>query len=494
VSLRRPQRRRPVASQPALGGQSPLRLPAHGFVVLYAVLLLCIPSQLIFRPLGAPGTPANMLGMCALAWWVAATIGGLNPVKRFTPTRITVAVLTGAVLGSYASGMLQGWYAPPDVRQATDEFWTLVPPSVGETTGVMISAADRGLLAFAGWMGIVLMTAEGLRSWRDLELVVEWLVWLGAFVAAIGILQFTTGVNIASFFTIPGLSANSDFGAVDSRSVLLRVSATAVHPIEYGVVLGGLLPLAAHRMIHRWGRPLAAVPTIVLFVGCFMSVSRSAVLVVGVAFIVLLLGWPARRRLNALLLMPFAVVGLRLAIPGLVGTLIALFTNLANDPSISGRTSDYGIVFGVMEDNLLFGRGLFTFVPRYYRIVDNQYLMFGLELGIVGLVAALLLLGTGFFQALAARKRALEPSSRDVSLVFAASLLGVAVSFVTFDALSYPMASGLTMLLVGLAGACWRLTTLDDPASPYHPHEHRTAVARSRSHAALPERAREVAS
>ncbi len=192
-------------------------------------------------------------------------------------------------------------------------------------------------------MGIVLITAEGLRSWRDIELVGEWLVWLGAFVATIGIVQFTTGLNIAAFFDIPGLSANSDFGGVDSRSVLNRVSATAVHPIEYGVVLGGLLPLAVHRMIRRWSRPLAPCPAVVIFVGCFMSVSRSAVLVGRVAFVVLLLGWPARWRLNALLLTPFAVVGLRLAVPGLVGTLISLFKNLGNDPSISGRTSDYGV-------------------------------------------------------------------------------------------------------------------------------------------------------
>ncbi|QSR32552.1 hypothetical protein CFI00_19055 [Nocardioides sp. S5] len=470
-----------------------MRLPACGFVALYAVLLLCIPSQLVFRPLGAPGTPANMLGMCALAWWLAATIGGLNPVKRFTPTRIAVGLLAATVLASYASGMVQGWYAPPDVRQATDEFWTLVPPSVGETTGVMISAADRGLLSFAGWMGIVLMTAEGLRSWRDVELVVEWLVWLGAFVGAIGILQFTTGLNIASFFTIPGLSANSDFGGVDSRSVLNRVSATAVHPIEYGVVLGGLLPLAAHRMIHRWGRPLAALPALVIFVGCFMSVSRSAVLVVGVAFIVLLVGWPARWRINALLTMPFAIVGLRLAIPGLVGTLISLFKNLANDPSISGRTSDYGVVFGVMADNPLLGRGLFTFVPRYYRIVDNQYLMFAVELGVIGLVAVLLFLGGAFFQAVAARRRALQTSSQYLSLAVSASLLGIMVSFVTFDALAYPMASGLTMTLVGLAGACWRLSTVEDPDSPYRPHDLRTAGDRPGLRSMSPVHARGVA-
>lgn len=450
--------------------------------MLYAVCLLCIPSQLIFRPLGAPGTPANMLGMVALAWWVAATLGGLNPVKRFTPTRIAVMLLSCAVLASYVSGMLRGWYAPPDVRQETDEFWTLVPPSVLETTSAMVSAADRGLLSFAAWMGIVLLTAEGLRSWRDVELVVEWIVWLGAFVGAIGIIQFATGLNIASFFTIPGLSANADFGGVVSRSVLNRVSATAVHPIEYGVVLAGILPLALHRMIRLWGRPLASVPALLVFVGCFMSVSRSAVVVVAVAFIVLLTGWPRPWRVRALLLTPVAVVALRVGVPGLVGTLISLFKNLYNDPSISGRTSDYAVVFDVMDDNVLFGRGLFTFVPRYYRIVDNQYLMFGVELGLLGLLAALVFLITAIFQARSAHKHAVDPVARHLGLALCAALSGVSLSFATFDALGFAMAAGMTMLLTGLAGACWRLAMLENGRSPYRPHEHRKHVVRPVAH------------
>lgn len=479
--VRRTREQRHVPdSVPPPTGPSPLRLPACGFVVFYAALLLCIPSQLIFQPLGAPGTPANLLGLCALVWWAAATIGGLNPVKRFTPTRIVVSLLATAVLASYLAGMLQGWYAPPDVRQDTDEFWTLVPPTVSETTGAMITAADRGLLSFAAWMGIVLIVSEGLRSWRDLEMVVEWLVWLGTAVAAIGILQFATGLNLAAFFTIPGLSANSDFGAVASRSVLNRVSATAVHPIEYGVVLAGLLPLAVHRMIRCWGRPLASLPAIVIFVGCFMSVSRSAVLVVLAAFIVLLVGWPPRRRLHALMVMPFAVVGLRVAVPGLVGTLVSLFKNVVNDPSVSGRTNDYSVVLGVMGDSPWFGRGLFTFVPRYYRIVDNQYLMFGVELGIVGLLAAALFLVVAFSQAHAAHRRARDALSRDVSLALSASIAGVLVSFVTFDAMGFPMAAGVVMLLVGLAGASWRLAALEDPASPYRPHDHRVVAGTGR--------------
>ncbi len=83
--------------------------------------------------------------------------------------------------------------------------------------------------------------------------------------------------------------------------------------------------------------------------------------------------------------MPVAVVGLRLAIPGLVGTLYSLFSNLQNDPSVSGRTSDYAVVLGLFDQHAILGRGLFTFVPRYYRILDNQYLMILVELGVVGL-------------------------------------------------------------------------------------------------------------
>ena len=44
------------------------------------------------------------------------------------------------------------------------------------------------------------------------------------------------------------------------------------------------------------------------------------------------------------------------------------------------------------------------------------------------------------------------------------------MSFATFDALGFPMAAGLVMLLLGLSGAVWRLTAMEDPESPYSPH------------------------
>lgn len=450
----------------SLGKPHAPTLPAIAFLIVYAVLLLCVPSQLIFAPLGAPGTPANMWGIFGLLWWVCATLGGLNPVRGITPTRVAAAALTAAVLASYANGMADGWYAPPSVRQSTDELWTLVSQSVPEVTAAMVKAADRGLLSFAGWMGVVLVAAEGLRSWRDVERLVDWLTWLGAFVATLGIIQFFTGLDIAGLFVIPGLTPNADFGGVVSRSVLNRVSSTAVHPIEFGVVLAGLFPLALHRTLRPGRSRRNLVPTVLIFTGAFMSVSRSAVLALFVIFIVLFLGWPARRRIRALQLAPLAIVALRVGIPGLVGTIVALFTNLNNDPSVSGRTQDYGVVFAVYGEHPLLGRGLFTFVPRYYRILDNQYLTSLIELGAIGLAILVVFLGTGYFCARSAFHHARTVQSRHLGLVLSASMLGQTLSMFTFDEWGFPMAAGLTFLTGGIAGAVWRLAYQEDPNRP----------------------------
>lgn len=444
----------------ALAWPTPRRSPrlAVGFLIGYAVLLVCVPSQLVVGPLGAPGTPANLWALGGLVVWCCATLAGLNPVRGATPTRVAVALLTAAVLAAYANGTASGWYAPPNVRQATDELWTLVPASVTEITETMVTAADRGLLSFGGWMAVVLIASEGLRSWDDLELVVGWLAGLAALLAGLGLVQFVLGVDVASWIRIPGLTANSDFGGVLSRSVLNRVSGTAVHPIEFGTVLACLFPLALHHTVHRWGHRGALLPAGLVLVGSTLSVSRSAVLVLAVTFVVLLLGWPARWRLQALLLLPVVVVGLRLAIPGLVGTLISLFRNVGNDPSVSGRTDDYGVVFDLYGEHPWLGRGLFTFVPRHYRILDDQYLMVLLELGAVGLVATFVFILTASANGRCARRWAPTARSRHLGLALSASVLGSAAGMVTFDAWGFPMAAGTSFLVAGLAGAAAQLT------------------------------------
>jgi hypothetical protein len=448
-------------------------MPAVMVVCVYVALLLGIPSVLIFRPLGSPGTPANMLGMVALTWWACATIGGQNPVRGLNPIRISAALIACAVLLAYANGTGSGWFAPPAVRSGIDN-WTLLAPTVDEVTAVVSKAADRGLLSVVGWLGILLLASEGMRSWRDIDTVVNWISALGSFMAGLGIIQFFTGLDIAGLYVIPGLSPNSDFGAVASRSVLNRVASTAAHPIEYGVVLAAIFPIVLHRTIFRWGERWALTPTFLIGLGMFLSVSRGAVVAMLAALLVLLIGWPARWKLRALAIMPFAIVGLRLAIPGLVGTLLSFFVNADKDPSVEGRTQDYAAVHLLWHEHLWFGRGLFTFVPQYFRILDNEYLLLLVELGAIGLGMFVVALLIGYFCARATHHHAPDPRSRNIGLSISAGLFGLLVAHATFDGLGFPMAAGITFLLTGLGGATWRLTregAVPEPEPEHEPHE-----------------------
>jgi polysaccharide biosynthesis protein PslJ len=446
--------RRLTAGDPTRPGRN----LAVGFLVVYAVLLLLIPAQLVFRPLGAPGTPANLWAIGGLIWWCCLAVA---PAAATTPIRVAGGLLAVSILASYANGMMSGWYAPPGVHQTFDDVVSLIPLTVDQVNALMLRAADRGLMTAAGWLGVLFVAAEGLRSWRDLETIGAWLSWLGAMVAAIGMVQYFTGVNIVQYLTIPGLSPNTEVGAVDGRSVLFRVSGTAVHPIEFGVVMACLFGLALHRTMYVRGRWWTHVPTALIFTAAFLAVSRSAMLCLIIVGLVLFAGWPARWRLRALLLTPLAVVGLRAAFPGLVGTLIALFTNVGNDPSVQGRTDDYAVVFDLTGDHPWLGRGVYTFLPQTYRVLDNQWLGILLELGLLGVLVVVGTITTSFLCARSAFRHARDERSRNLGLVLSAAILASAVAMLTYDSWAYRMQSGLAFLTMGLAGAAWRLARED---------------------------------
>lgn len=448
-----PRALRPRVKAPALIVTPRLfELSAARFVVVYVVLLLCIPSQLVFGPLGAVGTPANMWALMGLATWIILALQGRLPRSGVTPVRLGIACAATAVVISYAAGFAAGRYAPADVRQSSDELWTLLPVTGDELTTKLGSAADRGLIAFAAFAGIALIASDGLRTRRDLDLVVTWLCRAGAFVATLGIVQYYTGFDIASLYRIPGLTANQEIGQEASRSILRRVSATAVHPIEFGVMMGVLFWFAVHRALML-RRTSAWVVVGIIGLGIPMSVSRSAIVTAAVAGIVILAGWPPRRRWNALILLPFVAVVVRLMAPGLVGTIRSFFLNLGNDPSVSGRTADYAVGMRLLDDHILFGRGLFTLVPRYYRIFDNQLLVGLIEVGLIGAALISIVFIAAFLDGLSARRRLRHPVDRSLALTISGCVAGILISYATFDALAFPMVGGLTFLLIGLAGA-----------------------------------------
>ncbi|MCC2594614.1 O-antigen ligase family protein [Tessaracoccus sp. OS52] len=429
-------------------------LPAYGFAIIYVIALLCIPTRLIVGPLGAPGTPANLFAIAGLLWWLCAALAGLVQVRGLTPLRVAFGCFVALVLVSYAWGHFQGWSQPADIHQSSDRLWQ--EANVRQVTETITSASDRGLLALAGFAGILLITSEGVRSWRELDRVVAWLVRAATIVAAMGILQYFTGLNVASLIRIPGLQGLTDFGNALSRSDLNRIVATSAHPIELGVMMASVLPLALHRSLHS-EKISGWLPTALIGVSALMSVSRSAIVVTGIALLILIVGWPWRWRLYALLAAPvLALVG-RAVLPGLLGTVRSLFTGLEGDPSIQGRTDDYPLVVRSVGESPLFGQGLFTWVPMVFRTIDNQLLVLLLEIGVVGTVSFGVLVLTAVFLAWTPWRRGCSYEVKHLGTAISASVAGIVTSFATFDALAFRQVAGLTFFYMGLAGSVWWL-------------------------------------
>lgn len=450
----------PPVLQPALPGmadapsldRSGLRLPAESFMALYAGMLFILPSTLVVGAIGAAGSPANLIAISGLLAWTAMTLRGWNP-GRWTPVRIAFALFALAILASYVAGHVAGWYQPADIHQRTDRAWMMV--DIPELTEKLTNGADRGLLTLAGWAGILLLTADGVRDWRGLERLAQWVVRFAAVVAGLAILQYFTGLNIAAAVRIPGLQTVTE-QATFARSDLNRVVATAGHPIELGVVMAALLPLAVHRGIHSIRRR-EWIPAGMLALVVLMSISRSAIVVAAGAMFILFLGWPWRWRLALLAVVPFGAVAARAAFPGLLGTLRALFVHLGDDPSIAGRTDDYAIVARSFAENPLLGQGFYTWIPMYFRTLDNQVLVMLLEIGIVGTAAFLGLIVSAILSAVVVRRRVADARSRHLTLAIAAGVFGISLSYITFDTLGFRQAAGMAFLLIGMAGAAWRI-------------------------------------
>ena len=135
-----------------------------------------------------------------------------------------------------------------------------------------------------------------------------------------------------------------------------------------------------------------------------MSVSRTGTVGLLAVLIVLVPTWDRQRRREFLRVGILMVVALKLAAPGLLGTIRALFLSFFVDPSITSRRDDYAYVGEFIGQHPVFGRGYGTFLPESYDFLDNQYLLSLVETGIVGVVALV-----------AVFARRLRPGDRDPS-------------------------------------------------------------------------------
>jgi O-antigen ligase len=188
-----------------------------------------------------------------------------------------------------------------------------------------------------------------------------------------------------------------------------------------------------------------------------MTVSRSAVIALAVLLVVLGTSWPFERRVNGVFLLVLGTLGMRLAVPGLIGTIHSLFTNSRGDPSRQSRAEGFNYAVQLINHRPWFGRGFGTFLPEQYTYLDDQVLLTVVETGFVGLLAVLALWGAASWTTREVRRLSADYADRDLAQTLLGCCLATLATAFTYDFFSFPTILALAMLTIGLSGALLRI-------------------------------------
>lgn len=426
---------RPVGVSTTRGPVTRPRADGTTFLSVYVALLFAIPSRLVVGPLGAAGTPAELLGIGGALWWFWHSLAQPRPhVMRAQPVRRAMLVLVVAVMLSYVAAMMR-------------------PISMIE-----MSSLEAGLLILLSWLGVLLVAQDGISDRDRLDRLMQRLCLAGGLVALLGILQFATGRPFTDLIQIPGLSQSTALVSVRDRDGFNRPSGTAIHPIEFGTALTVMLPICLHYAFHpgTLGRLRRWFPVAAIGLAIPLSISRSAILGATVVLLILLPTWTRAARWATAASIALGLVGMFVLVPGFIGSVTRLFTGVTQDSSALSRSNSYALAWEFISRAPITGRGFLTFLPEY-RILDNQYLGMAIDTGLFGAGALVGLFATGVVVAWRTRRRASDPVTRSLALSLTAGVAAGGVSFAFFDAFSFPQLAGVVFLVFGLVGALSRL-------------------------------------
>jgi O-antigen ligase len=416
------------------------------FVGLYLLTLLVIPAQLVISRLPMAIAPSLMVaaGVGALCL-CGHLVSSVQVAKGRSIIRTALILFLAANILTYAVATRR--YLPPDE----------------------LSGADNGMIRVFATVGMAIAVCDAVRGREQLDRVLKVFLGAAAFVGLVGFLQFAVNVDLVPYLHLPGLTANNNFDYVLERGSFRRPSGTTNHPIEFGMVCALAVPIGLHfafRAVDRSepaGRWWAFLSLVVI--GAVTSLSRTAILGLLVAGIIVVLVLPRRHKLVAGVagLGLFGVAGL--VVPGLLGTLYGLFANISSDPSVTARVDDYTYVAKVIDMNPLLGRGFGTFFPNKYILLDNQYLMTIIETGYIGLATLIMLFLAVAIAAVFILRGAVDGEQRSLGGCLLASVAVAVVGAGTFDLFSFGLTTGIMFFLIGAIGAHLRTVRQDRTAA-----------------------------
>ena len=405
-----------------------------------AFSVMAIPPYMVLQPIGASSSVTQMLALALFVFWALSSVLGLHdPVKFRHPGRAAVIALIFASSLSYAH---------------------LFAGLSGASTIDGRAAADRWMLLMFAVAGIAFVTTDSVRTVKDAMVVVRWILAGGAVCSVTALIQFSTGTNPVEWITglMVGFVDNGGANPFQVRGAFMRVGGTTMHPIELGVVTAMLLPLALWRALYdtQGRKPLHWALVGLLAIANAVTVSRSGLLALVIALVVVVPFMPKVARQWATLVLPLGAAGLFIGVPGLISTLFNSATAGSTDSSITSRTEDYPLALRLVSARPWLGTGPGTWTPtNALDIFDNEYLQTAVTMGVVGVVGLIAYLLVPALAALTAARNAEGGELRLLAASAAAAGLIAVVTSGTFDSMSFPVFALSYPFFIGLSGASW---------------------------------------
>ena len=348
--------------------------------------------------------------------------------------------------------------------------------------------AVKKLMFLASFFIIYYLVASVAYRFRDVDFLARVLSGGGAVVAVFTIIESRTHYNaFAHLHSILPFLHDTGQGTVLVRGARLRAVASAQHPIALGAALIMLAPLAIHRAyFHKQLRWWAVCAVLVL--GALATVSRTAVVMLGVILLVYLLLRTAQVKRLWPLALPLLVV-VHVALPGTLGTLRAslfpkggLIAQQQNANVGSGRIATLGPALRAeWRPNPFLGEGFGTRVTKPDDVVavangpilDDQWLGLLLETGLLG-IAALIWVFARFLRRVGHAAKEDLTERGWLLCAITASTAAFGVGMFTYDAFSFIQVTFLFFILLGMGAAL--LSASPEPEPTVTPGRERSSA------------------
>jgi hypothetical protein len=239
--------------------------------------------------------------------------------------------------------------------------------------------------------------------------------------------------------------------------------------VEVVTMMSMVLPIAVFGVLSaktRRRKALYGLAMAILFAAMFATERKSSLL--APAAVMLTLAYFRRRELLSLAPLGLVIVVLVTALsPGAIRGVVNQFVRADNThvATVSDRTADYDAIRPDLWSHLAFGRGYGSYEHNTYRILDSEILSLGIETGVLGLAAFVLI---GLSVILVARKTVAlrDPRWSPPALWGVAAGVCLLVVSTLYDLMAFPHGTCIFLYTAGLV-----VVAVGAAAEPDHERE-----------------------